>query len=172
MVEWLDKNDGWLARDINNNGKIDNATELFGETGGTSAYAKLAALDSNKDGKLTSVDTAYSTLRIWQDSNQNGRTDAGELKTLGELKITSVSLKQTDARYLDGHKVAGTSSFTINGVTRQAADVLLQTDQLNSWYIGNGSGNDVKVDMETLVGTTTLITLSAATPSPSPASPT
>ena len=69
-VEWLDKNDGFLVRDLNANGKIDAVKEMFGEDGGTTAYAKLAALDSNKDSKITSADTAWSTLRIWQDANR------------------------------------------------------------------------------------------------------
>lgn len=149
-VEWLDKSDGWLARDVNGNGKIDSATELFGQTGGTAAYYKLAALDSNKDGKLTSADTQWSTLRMWRDADQDGLTDAGELKTLAEWKITSISLKETDAKTLDGHAVAGTSSFVMNGTKRQAADVLLETDQMNSWYVGDGTAASTKIDVETL----------------------
>ncbi|MES2985248.1 MAG: calcium-binding protein [Pseudomonadota bacterium] len=150
-VEWLDAADGWLARDVNKNGVIDNATELFGETGGSSAYGKLAALDSNKDGKLTSADTAWKTLRIWQDVNQNGQTDSGELKTLAAHKITSVSLKETSAKTLNGHAVAGTSSFVMNGVKHTAADVLLKTDQLDSWYVGDGTAASTEIDLEALL---------------------
>ncbi len=48
-MEWLDANDGFLVRDLNGNGRIDNGNEMFGEGGGTTAYYKLAQMDSNHD---------------------------------------------------------------------------------------------------------------------------
>ncbi len=150
-VEWLNKNDGFLVRDLNGNGKIDSVKEMFGDNGGTSAYAKLAKLDSNHDGKIDAHDSGFAALRIWRDANGNGKVDAGEMKTLAQMKIASLSLQETSATMLDGHAVSGTSSFTYtNGITRTAADVLFETDQLNSWYVGDGSAASTTIDRETL----------------------
>ena len=51
---WVDKDDGLLVRDINNNGKIDDGTELFGnnsvlssENKATNGFDALADLDTN-----------------------------------------------------------------------------------------------------------------------------
>lgn len=133
-VEWIDGNDGFLVRDLNANGKIDNVTEMFGDNGGTSAYQKLATLDSNFDGKLTSADTQWASIKIWQDANENGVVDSGELKTLSSLNIASINVTHTNDLTLNGHAVAGTSTFTYtNSTTGQVADVLLETDQVNSW---------------------------------------
>ncbi len=40
-TEWIKPTDGFLVRDLNNNGRIDSQAEMFGDNGGTSAYAKL-----------------------------------------------------------------------------------------------------------------------------------
>lgn len=73
-VEWIDKNDGFLVRDTNKNGKIDSQAEMFGDNGGTRAYDKLKALDTNKNGKIDAGDKEFTNLRIWQDLNGNGVT--------------------------------------------------------------------------------------------------
>ena len=91
-MEWLNGNDGFLVRDTNGNGEIDNQTEMFGDDSGTTAYYKLAQYDTNSDNKVDAADAGFSSLRIWQDANGNGRTDAGELKTLAAANDNRVDL--------------------------------------------------------------------------------
>ncbi len=66
----------------------------------------LALLDTNHDNKITAADTGCNTINVWQDLNSNGKTDAGELKTLAQLSITSLSLQTSTTSYLAGHNVA------------------------------------------------------------------
>ena len=86
---WVGADDGLLVRDINNNGKIDNGTELFGNNSVLSSGQKaangfeaLAELDSNSDGVFNGSDTAWNQVKVWKDANQNGEVDSGELLTL------------------------------------------------------------------------------------------
>ncbi len=64
-MEWLDANDGFLARDLNGNGKIDNGAEMFGDNAGTSAYYKLAQYNTSvtaiNAGKGNDVVNAHMT---------------------------------------------------------------------------------------------------------------
>jgi Ca2+-binding RTX toxin-like protein len=149
-VEWVKGDDGFLVRDLNGNGQIDSVAEMFGDNGGTTAYDKLAALDSNSSGTLTSADTAWSTLRVWQDANEDGNVDSGELKTLSELNITSINTSHTSDTVLGGRPVDGTSTFVMNGATRTAADLLLDTDQLNSWFVGDGTAASIEIDPDAM----------------------
>ncbi|MCP4768428.1 MAG: tandem-95 repeat protein, partial [Gammaproteobacteria bacterium] len=91
---WLSREDGFLAMDANNNGKIDNQSELFGGMIGE-GYAKLKALDENLDGVIDEKDRAYANLSVWQDINGNHRTDSGELGSLKEHGIASLSVNYT-----------------------------------------------------------------------------
>lgn len=151
-TEWLDGNDGFLVRDLNSNGKIDNITEMFGDDNGTSAYAKLAALDSNSDGKISSSDTAFSTLRVWQDANVNGIVDSGELKTLASLNIASISTSHTNDTISGGHAVNGTSTFTYtNNTTGAAAATIFQANQVDSWYVGDGTDESVEISLDAML---------------------
>jgi hypothetical protein len=75
---WVKPDDGFLARDVNNNGKVDNASELFGNAT-TDGFTALRSLDSNADGKITSADTAWSQLRVWRDLDQDGVTEDEEI---------------------------------------------------------------------------------------------
>jgi hypothetical protein len=57
---WVRPDDGFLVRDLNANGTIDNITEMFGNAT-TSGFVHLAALDSNADGKINVLDTGFGT---------------------------------------------------------------------------------------------------------------
>ena len=89
---WVGKDDGILVRDINNNGTIDDGTELFGNNSVLSSGAKAANgfealkdLDSNKDGVFNSSDEAWNTVKVWKDNNQNGIVDNSELLSLEQV---------------------------------------------------------------------------------------
>ena len=111
QTAWAAADDGFLVIDLNADGSrgagdgvIDQTRELvfslWGEDGDTDLQALATAtdenaaliFDSNGDGILDSNDTVWSELRIWQDSNQNGVTDDGELMTLDELGFTQINL--------------------------------------------------------------------------------
>ena len=86
---WIKADDGFLVLDRNNNGTIDSGQELFGDStplaGGEAAadgFAALAQEDTNADGVVNNLDTRWSQLRVWQDLNQDGISQAGELLTM------------------------------------------------------------------------------------------
>jgi hypothetical protein len=86
---WVKGDDGFLVRDLNGNGVIDNITEMFGNAL-TPGFTALKALDTNGDNKISALDAGWSTLRVWRDLDGDGVTDAGELKTLAELGIGAI----------------------------------------------------------------------------------
>ncbi|NQD93033.1 hypothetical protein HP532_10260, partial [Pseudomonas sp. CrR25] len=100
--------DGFLALDLNGDGKINNGSELFGNetllTDGSKAsngFQALAALDANGDEVVDFGDAAFADLRVWRDLNQNGETDEGELSTLVELGVQSLSVTYADQAGVD-----------------------------------------------------------------------
>jgi hypothetical protein len=91
---WISGDDGFLAIDTNGNGVIDDRSELFGGNVGE-GYAKLQSFDSNHDGKIDAKDERFGELKVWQDQNGNHRTDAGELHSLSDVGIASLSARYT-----------------------------------------------------------------------------
>ncbi len=95
---WVGKGDGLLVIDRNSNGQIDGPGELTFLTekaGLTSSFAGLATLDANRDGKLDKTDARFSELKVWVDGNRDGVAGEGELRSLTELGIASLSLRTT-----------------------------------------------------------------------------
>jgi hypothetical protein len=114
-VGWADAQDALLVLDLNANGsrgagdgKIDQAKEvvlsLWGDAGMTDMEAVAKArdangqlmFDTNGDGKLTAADASWREFRVWQDADQDGVTDAGELKTLDQMGFTEIGLTYDD----------------------------------------------------------------------------
>jgi large repetitive protein len=115
---WVGANDGVLVCDKNQNGQITDASQYaFSRYGGATDLSGLAAgFDSNKDGAFNAADSRFSEFAVWQDANQNGISDAGEVLTLSSLGITSIAL---DAHIVsqvraDGVEVLGISKATLN----------------------------------------------------------
>ena len=55
---------GFLTLDANNDGIVNNGSELFGALSGD-GFAELAAYDRDKNGWIDENDAVYSRLRIW-----------------------------------------------------------------------------------------------------------
>jgi hypothetical protein len=94
-------------------------------------YAALSELDSNKDGVINQADEAFAKLGVWIDSNSDGHSGSGEIKTLAELGIKQLSLQVTAGDVVDHGNLLGlTSTFeTVDGVTHAAADVWFSIGQ-------------------------------------------
>ncbi|MBK7656732.1 MAG: hypothetical protein IPJ18_18580 [Betaproteobacteria bacterium] len=90
---WIKADDGLVVLDRNGNAVIDSGAELFGDSTilanglragklASNGFEALGDLDFNQDGAINSTDAAYTQLRIWQDANQDGVSQASELQTL------------------------------------------------------------------------------------------
>lgn len=151
---WVGSDDGILVHDRNNDGKINNITETISEYYGAASGAgaiytdglkALKTLDSNNDNVFNSSDAMYSTLRVWKDGNADGRTDAGELKTLAELGITSINLNSQTVKREEvaGNPVLSRTTMTMNGQTRDVASVDFATNPIG--YEWNQVSDGVKL---------------------------
>lgn len=120
--------DAFLAMDRNGNGTIDDGTELFGDQrGAANGYEELRKLDDNGDGVIDRKDKAFESLRLWKD-NGNGRTERGELRTLGDEGVASLSVgyRNVDEQAAGGNRIAQRSFFTRNdGSQGRTADAIL-----------------------------------------------
>ncbi len=130
ITGWIDKEDGLLVYDKNNNGKIDNINELFGNEN-KDGYRELRELiNSNDDNVIDKNDTKFKDLKIWQDLNGDGISQNNELKTLDELNITSINLNSKNTNIDDnGNNIFKTSTFTQNGQEYLSGDVNLAVDK-------------------------------------------
>ena len=127
---WVKPDDALLVIDRNGNGRIDDITELFGD-GDTDGFTELRELDSNNDGVINAQDTEFANLRVWQDRDQDGVSDADELQGLTAAGITSINANATESGTTNaGHEVSHTSTFTkSDGTTGAIVDVWFENDR-------------------------------------------
>lgn len=119
QISWTSANsdDAWLALDRNGNGAIDSGRELFGSAtpqpaplegemkNGFRALAVFDRLDrgGNNDGQIDHRDTVFGQLKLWQDTNHNGISEASELRGIAELGLSIIELDYKQSKRQDEH---------------------------------------------------------------------
>lgn len=144
---WTGPRDGILVLDKNSNGIVDNAAEWFGQKftisgtppanqDGFTALATLANAGAATLSAATSRINAttgkryFDELQVWIDADQDGKTDAGELRTLASLGIKSIDLNsQAVNRNVDGNVILSKAGYTTtDGKSHTISDVGLTTE--------------------------------------------
>jgi len=78
---------GYLALDMNRNGRIDSGKELFGPQSGN-GFAELALLDKDDNGWIDENDKDFNRLGVWTPAAEG----SGTLQSLTDLGIGALSL--------------------------------------------------------------------------------
>lgn len=143
---WVGADDALLAIDLNEDGVINNHSELFG-TQTTDGFTMLSVYDSNSDNVINSSDTDFDKILVWQDLNQDGISQSNELKTLTQANIASINLNASYVSYdISGNPITHQSTVTMSDTTtRTIVDAWFEYDNSNSTYVG-----DFDLDVRTL----------------------
>jgi hypothetical protein len=146
---WLTGDDAWLVLDRDGNGTIDSGKELFGvdtlinvtttvtnadgttqqvttTRNATTGFEALSGQDSNHDRVFDANDASFTAMRLWQDANSDGISQAEELSTLSSQGIISISLSP-DATTTDlgnGNSITGRATVTRSTGTTTELDAV------------------------------------------------
>ncbi len=112
-----DSDDAWLVLDRNNNGLIDDGTELFGnimpqpvppQGEERNGFLALAVYDKpanggNNDNQIDARDAVFAQLKLWQDRNHSGVSEASELQNLSSSAVRTIELDYKESKRTDEH---------------------------------------------------------------------
>ena len=124
--------------DLNNDGLINDMSEVFSEHFNSGSFISsldsLNSIDSNNDDLINYQDELFEQVMIWQDLNSDGISDNGELSTLNEVGIESISLL---AEIMDdeiaGNTINAKGSYIDNyGVTREFVQAIFTSEDLDN----------------------------------------
>ncbi|MCK3865563.1 hypothetical protein [Pseudomonas sp. B329] len=153
---WASKNSGFLIIDRNDDGIINSGKELFGDHTplpngeiASDGVMALTALDNNYDNLIDDRDAVWSDLKVWQDLNSNGVSEANELQSLIDIGLKSINLSFTQNSILDEHRNIHEFHSTVNwndGRITDITDVLFRVPD-----VSEDRGNISLIDQSYLV---------------------
>jgi hypothetical protein len=118
---------GFLVYDRNDDGQVNNGTELFGALSGD-GYADLKAIDDDGNGWIDSADAASSQLYLWLPEAGG----EGKLLTLEEAGVAAISTASVSTQFdLRGQQNADLGAVRSTGLYLTTADSVATTQQVD-----------------------------------------
>ncbi len=118
---WVKPSTGILVWNEDGKGEITSGRQMFGSVTWwlffNDGYHALDCLDDNRDSVLSGNE--LKGISVWFDTNSNGKSESGEIKSLEELGIISISTKSTS---------------TENGWPANKTGITLKTGQIIPTY--------------------------------------
>lgn len=178
QTAWASADDGFLVVDLDENGNIsadggdgditqakelafaswaaDGSTDLQGLAEARDAEGNLI-FDSNADGVLDANDNIWSSMKVFQDLDQDGEVDEGELRTLDDWGISQINLSYDDGSSFAetddnvsvlGNTLHGTASFVMNGnvIEGGVGDVSLAYNEFGWRRVETDSGYRIEFE--------------------------
>jgi hypothetical protein len=98
QTAWAAAQDGVLVWDKHGDGMVHDSSQFaFSQyaaaPGSTDLQGLAAGFDSNQDGLFDAQDERFAEFAVWQDTNQNGLSDAGEVISLSQAGLVSIHLE-------------------------------------------------------------------------------
>jgi hypothetical protein len=158
---WAGAQDGVLVWDKHGDGVVRDASQYaFTQYGGQTDLQGLAAgFDSNHDGVFNAQDAKFAEFAVWQDANQNGVSDAGEVRSLADRGIESINLTSDGVQRspATGVTEAGqTTAMLGNGSSMLVADALFAYTTVDYAVAGdtmNVLGSNITLDLSSILST-------------------
>lgn len=95
ILNFLNKGSGFLSLDKNENGKIDNGSELFGPNT-NDGFEELSLYDKDKNNWIDQNDPIFDKLRVWtKDENGNN-----SLIALSQAKVGAIYLQDIPSNFM------------------------------------------------------------------------
>lgn len=159
-TSWIGSKDGLLVFDKNNDGIINSGRELFGDstlidndTLAKHGYEALAKFDDNHDGVIDVNDTAFGSLKVWQDKNGDGISTFDELIGLSSLGIDRLFLEHSDVNQVfDNATIIKQGKFSQNGKEQLMADMGFNQNTIYSRHTDKIELTDAQKGLPTLNG--------------------
>ena len=90
-INFVTPGSGFLVFDRNQDGKINNGSELFGPATGD-GFAELAKLDDDKNGWIDESDVTFNKLEVWsRDSNGNDQHQSLAAAGVGAIALSHIN---------------------------------------------------------------------------------
>ena len=123
----------FLAKLAKGEKEISKATQLFGQDGvSDNGFESLKIHDSDKNGVINSKDEIWKELRLWNDANGNGLSEAKEIQTLDSKQIESINLNYKTVQQKQFGKrarVRESGSFTYKSKGK-----FIEAEVLDVWF--------------------------------------
>ena len=135
----LEEGSGFLALDKNNNGEIDNGSELFGAQSGD-GFADLSLYDDTKDGVIDESDQIFSKLKVWL-KNAGG----GSIVSLSDVRVGALIAENVSSKFdlkEDGETLAKLRSTGLAVMEDGSGNWLSHVDFTVTESTGEGSADN------------------------------